>query len=140
MFGLDYGEILVIAIVALVVIGPKDLPRVLRTVGQWVGKGRAMARHFRTGVDAMIRESELEEMHKQWAAQNAQIMAQYPQDTVEAEADAALPPPPAGGAASAEAREELFGGAADNFTMPGGGIAPVEIPPATSDTPPKSAA
>lgn len=118
MFGLDYGEILVIAIVALVVIGPKDLPRVLRQVGQWVGKGRAMARHFRTGLDTMIREAELEEMNKQWAQQNAQIMQQYPQTaTVEAEAAADHAHIATGGAASAEQRADLFG--QDHFTTPG---------------------
>ena len=78
MFDIGYSELLLIGIVALVVIGPKDLPRVMRTVGQWMGKGRAMARHFRSGVDAMIRESEIEEMNKQWAAHNAAIMAAAP--------------------------------------------------------------
>ena len=75
MFGIDSGEFLVIAIVALVVIGPKDLPRVMRMVGQWVGKARAMSRHVRSGFDAMMREAELEEMQKQWDAQNAAIIA-----------------------------------------------------------------
>ncbi len=78
MFDIGYSEFLLIGIVALVVIGPKDLPRVLRQVGQWVGKARGMARHFRTGIDTMIRESELEEMSKQWAAQNAEIMKATP--------------------------------------------------------------
>lgn len=76
MFDIGYSELLLIGIVALLVIGPKDLPRVLRQVGQWVGKGREMARHFRSGVDNMIRESELDDMNKQWAAQNAAIMAE----------------------------------------------------------------
>jgi sec-independent protein translocase protein TatB len=70
MFGIDSTELLVVAIVALVVIGPKDLPNVLRTVGQWVGRARGMARHFRSGIDTMIRESELEEMEKKWRAEN----------------------------------------------------------------------
>lgn len=74
MFGIESSELLVIALVALVVIGPKDLPRVMRWVGQWVGKARAMSRHLRTGFDAMMRESELEEMQKLWAAQNDAIM------------------------------------------------------------------
>jgi len=75
MFGLDGSELVVIAVVALVVIGPKDLPRVMRMVGQWVGKARAMSRHVRSGFDAMMREAELEEMQKQWDAQNAAIIA-----------------------------------------------------------------
>lgn len=75
MFGIDSTEFLLIAIVALVVIGPKDLPRVMRMVGGWVGRGRAMTRHLRSGFDTMMREAELEEMQKQWAQQNADIMA-----------------------------------------------------------------
>jgi sec-independent protein translocase protein TatB len=55
----------VIAVVALVVIGPKDLPRVMRTVGMWVGRARAVAREFQSSLDQMIREAELDEMKKQ---------------------------------------------------------------------------
>ncbi|GAA4819944.1 hypothetical protein GCM10023232_16180 [Sphingosinicella ginsenosidimutans] len=78
MFGIDSGELMVIALVALVVIGPKDLPRVMRTVGHWVGQARGMARHFRSGFDAMIRESELEEMEKKWREDNERIMRMHP--------------------------------------------------------------
>jgi sec-independent protein translocase protein TatB len=78
MFGIDSTELLVVAIVALVVIGPKDLPNVLRTVGQWVGRARGMARHFRSGIDTMIRESELEEMEKKWRAENDRIIREFP--------------------------------------------------------------
>ncbi len=78
MFDIAPMEMLVCAIVALVVIGPKDLPKALRVVGQWVAKIRGYARHFRSGVDAMIRESELADLEKQWAEQNAKIMADYP--------------------------------------------------------------
>ena len=74
MFGIDSSEFLLIAVVALLVIGPKDLPRVMRLVGGWVGRGRAMTRHLRAGFDTMMREAELEEMQKQWAQQNAEIM------------------------------------------------------------------
>lgn len=76
MFGIDSAEMLVIAIVAIVVIGPKDLPRVLYKVGQVMGKARAMTRHFRSGIDEMVRQVEIEEMEKKWAADNARIMAQ----------------------------------------------------------------
>ncbi|MBB4631842.1 Sec-independent protein translocase protein TatB [Sphingosinicella soli] len=78
MFDVGAPELLVIAIVALLVVGPKDLPRLLRTVGNWIGKARATARHFRTGVDAMIREAEMEDMQKQWEMQNAAIMKAHP--------------------------------------------------------------
>jgi len=75
VFGIDSSEFLLIAVVALIVIGPKDLPRVMRLVGGWVGRGRAVTRHLRSGFDTMMREAELEEMQKQWAKQNADIMA-----------------------------------------------------------------
>jgi sec-independent protein translocase protein TatB len=74
MFGIDSSELALIALVALLVIGPKDLPKAMRWLGQWVGKGRAMSRHLRTGFDAMMREAELEEMQKIWAQQNEAIM------------------------------------------------------------------
>ena len=71
-------ELLLVAVVALVVIGPKDLPRAMRFVGQWVAKARGVARHFRSGLDEMIRQSELEEMEKKWAAENERIMREHP--------------------------------------------------------------
>mgnify|MGYP001205256265 CR=1 FL=1 len=74
MFDIASTELLLIAVVAVLVIGPKDLPRALYKFGQVVGKARGMARHFRSGIDAMVREAELEELQKQWAAQNQKIM------------------------------------------------------------------
>jgi sec-independent protein translocase protein TatB len=78
MFEVAPSEMLLLAIVAIVVIGPKDLPKAMRFVGKWVGKARGMARHFRSGIDTMIRESELEELEKQWRAQNEAIMRAHP--------------------------------------------------------------
>ncbi|HWJ69745.1 MAG TPA: Sec-independent protein translocase protein TatB [Sphingobium sp.] len=75
MFDVGPSELLLIVVVAVVVIGPKDLPRALYKIGQVIGKAKGMARHFRTGVDAMIREAELEELQKQWARENERIMA-----------------------------------------------------------------
>lgn len=71
-------ELLLVAVVALLVIGPKDLPKAMRFVGKWVGKARGVARQFRSGFDTMIRESELAEMEKQWAAENERIMREHP--------------------------------------------------------------
>src|SRR5262245_21111913 len=65
MFGIDSPELLVIAIVALVVIGPKELPGLLRTWGRWMGQMRNMAAEFRGHVDEMVRQSELDEVKKQ---------------------------------------------------------------------------
>lgn len=78
MLDIGSSELLLIAVVAILVIGPKDLPRVLYTLGQYVGKARAMTRHFRSGIDEMMREQELQELEKKWAAENARIMAQNP--------------------------------------------------------------
>ena len=76
MFDVGASELLLIAIVAIVVIGPKDLPLALRTAGRWIGKIRRVSGHFRAGVETMIREAELEEMEKKWREQNAKIMAE----------------------------------------------------------------
>jgi sec-independent protein translocase protein TatB len=76
MFDIGSSELLLTAIVAIVVIGPKDLPRALYKLGQVMGKARAMTRHFRSGIDEMVRQVEIEEMEKKWAAENARIMAE----------------------------------------------------------------
>jgi sec-independent protein translocase protein TatB len=78
MFDIGASELLMIVIVAVVVIGPKDLPRALRTAGKWIGKIRRTSNHFHSGIEAMIREAEMEEMEKKWADQNARIMAEHP--------------------------------------------------------------
>jgi sec-independent protein translocase protein TatB len=64
MFDIAWSELAVIAVVALIIIGPKDLPKVLRSIGQWTAKARAMAREFQSGIDDMVRETELDELRK----------------------------------------------------------------------------
>jgi sec-independent protein translocase protein TatB len=76
MFDVSSSEFLLVMVIALVVIGPKDLPKVLRFVGNWVGKARAVAAQFRSGIDDIVRQSELEELEKKWKAENDRIMAQ----------------------------------------------------------------
>lgn len=78
MFDIGSSELLLIVIVAVVVIGPKDLPRALYKVGQMLGKARSMSRHFRSGIDAMIREAEMEDLQKKWDTDNRRIMAEHP--------------------------------------------------------------
>jgi sec-independent protein translocase protein TatB len=65
MFDIGWSELAVIAVVALVVIGPKDLPKALHTVGKWVAKARSLAREFQNNVDDMVRQAELDELRKQ---------------------------------------------------------------------------
>ena len=78
MFDIGAAELLVIAIVAILVIGPKDMPLALRPAGRWIGQVRRVSSHFRSGIDAMVREAEIEEMEKKWKERNAQIMRDHP--------------------------------------------------------------
>lgn len=65
MLDIGWSEMAMIALLALIVIGPKDLPRVMRTVGQWVRKARGFARDFQSSLDEMIQDDELKEAKRQ---------------------------------------------------------------------------
>ncbi len=65
MFDFDIGKLLLVGVVALVVIGPKDLPRVMRTVGQAVGKMRRMASEFQNQFMDAMKEADLEDVKKE---------------------------------------------------------------------------
>ncbi len=95
MFDIGAAELLVIVIVAILVIGPSEMPRAMRTAGRWIGQVRKVSSHFRSGIDAMVREAELEDMEKKWKAQNEAIMKRSAEN---AETDAGEPvmtgPPP----------------------------------------------
>ena len=65
MFDIGWQELFIIAILAIIVVGPKDLPKALKTITLWLRKARSMAREFQSGVDDMVREAELEEFKKQ---------------------------------------------------------------------------
>lgn len=100
MFDIGAAELLLIVIVAIIVIGPSEMPRALRTAGQWIGKVRRVSNHFRAGIDAMVREAEIEDMEKQWKEKNAKIMAEHPNEMVPADPSGADP-------SSAEARGDM---------------------------------
>jgi sec-independent protein translocase protein TatB len=73
MFDIAPSELMIVAFVAIVLIGPKDLPRVMRVVGNWVGKGRTMMKHMRGAVDDMMRQAEVQELaRKSKAEEDAQ--------------------------------------------------------------------
>ena len=126
MFDIAPSEFLLIAIVAIVVIGPKDLPMALRTAGRWIAKVRRVSNHFRSGVETMIREAEMEEMERKWREQNAAIMAATPM----ADPDA-LP------AATHGPVDPLVGAHAPTEPMALGAHAPTE--PLAPPTPPPAA-
>lgn len=95
MFDIGASELLLIVIVAIVVIGPKDMPLALRTAGRWMGKIRRVSGHFRSGIETMIREAELEEMERKWREQNEAIMkasAAMGPDAASAEGGATVQP------------------------------------------------
>ena len=113
---LDVGpsELLLILIVAVIAIGPKELPGALRSAGKWIGQMRRVSAHFRTGLDAMIREAEMQELEAKWAAQNAKIMAEHPADAPpEMEPTGAYPARPAQPAETPEPQPEPPSAAAE---------------------------
>ena len=65
MFDMSWSEILLIAVVALMVIGPKDLPKMLKVLAQLARKARTLAREFQSGIEDMAREAELHELKKE---------------------------------------------------------------------------
>jgi sec-independent protein translocase protein TatB len=65
MFDIGWQELLVIAVVALIVIGPKDLPVAIRAITRWIARARELARDFQHGIDEVVREAELDELKKQ---------------------------------------------------------------------------
>lgn len=67
MFDIGWSELLLVAVLAIVFVGPKDLPRLMRTLGQYTAKMRAMAREFQNSFEDMARETELDELRKQVA-------------------------------------------------------------------------
>lgn len=65
MFDIGWSEMMLVIIVMIIVIGPKDLPRVMRTIGNWVGQARAVARHFQDSLEQMAEESGIDDARKE---------------------------------------------------------------------------
>src|SRR3546814_19344193 len=81
----------------------------MRFVGKWVGKARGMARHFRSGLDTMMREAELEELERQWREQNEAIMREFPR--IESDDNPPMIPAPAPPPDGADGESESAAGA-----------------------------
>ncbi len=102
MFDLGLTELLLLAIVAVVVVGPKELPVMMRTVGRWVGQARDLTRQFQGAIEDAARQTEIDELKKQLAEQNERIekigghevFMEEADDEIDYGADA---PPPKGG-------------------------------------------
>lgn len=87
MFDIAWSELMVIAVVALVVIGPKDLPKTIYTLGKWVRKARLVARDFQGHLDDMMREAELDELRKEALKVRDANLQKMVEDTVDPKGD-----------------------------------------------------
>lgn len=114
MFDIGWSELVVIGVVAIIAIGPKDLPLALKTVGQWVAKARALAREFQGSLDEMIREAELDKVKQEVQAAASSFDVTKEIEATKAEVEKSLempsiemdplsPPPDAAPAAIPEA-------------------------------------
>jgi sec-independent protein translocase protein TatB len=64
MFDIGWSEMALVALIALIVIGPKELPKAMRSLAKWTRKARSMAREFQSGIDDMVREADLDDARK----------------------------------------------------------------------------
>ncbi|MCB2054272.1 MAG: twin-arginine translocase subunit TatB [Geminicoccaceae bacterium] len=160
MFDLGWSEMAVIMLVAIIVIGPKDLPKVARTVGKWTGKARAMARDFQRSLDEMAREAELDEIKKTVESANPHGLKRKLTSALEDTVDLDGRKAGKGGAATAKAKKEpaeekrtigppetrtVAGGGpgegaapADKAASPAAGASPVARPGKTPSAPSSS--
>ena len=134
MFGIDSPELLVIAIVALVVIGPKELPGLLRSWGKWMSQMRGMASEFRGHVDEMVRQSELDEVKKQLeSAPGLDLQALDPTKEIKQALQEGMSE---GEKALADAKSSIDNPLAEPESAPQIGA---EAPQATAEAPPSAA-
>ncbi|MAB13110.1 Sec-independent protein translocase protein TatB [Parvibaculum sp.] len=91
MFDLGWSELLLIAVIALVVVGPRDLPRMMRTAGQYMAKARKVAREFQATFDELARETEVEELRREVASLKSEATA--PLSEMRKDLDKAMQPP-----------------------------------------------
>lgn len=75
MFDIGWTELLLVAVLAIIFVGPKDLPKVMRTIGQYTARMRKMAREFQQNFEDLARETELEELRKEMAELRGQAMS-----------------------------------------------------------------
>ena len=109
MLDMSWGEVMLIGVVALIVIGPKDLPKALRTLGQITTKVRRMAGEFQSQFNEAIREAELEEVRRDVEGVKRTVDAARPSfnpvDTIRNEIRSAVESRPGGGAKESGAKD-----------------------------------
>jgi len=149
MFDIGWSELLLIGVVALIAIGPKELPGALRTLGQWMGKVRRMASEFQNQFHEAMREAELADLKKEVdeMATKAQSYAHFdPIDDIRKDIEKAASPPPdldapvTDTAASAPAAGTPPTATTSDASPPASPPAATETPAAPSVTPAEPAA
>lgn len=115
MFDIGGGELLVTVLVAILLIGPKDLPRAMLFAGRWIGRARRMSGAFRAGFEKFAQEGEIRDLEAEWAAKREAILAAH----ASRENDAAV-------------------SASDNPDLPPVQSSPGTIQSPSGDTPPTS--
>lgn len=143
MFDIGWSELMLIGVVALVVIGPKDLPKAIYGVGRWVRKARVMAREFQGHIDEVMREAEMDDLRRQALKARDEYMGGRTVDEIldpkgDLKAALDLPPPgldaaPAAPIQPAAAQSAATQPVGPQSVMTGPNIAapetPVETPP-----------
>ena len=140
MFDIGWGELVVIGIVALIAIGPKELPSVLRTLGQWMGKVRRMASEFQAQFQEAMREAEMADLKKQFdeassAASNLTAGLGDPLESARKEMESALGEPPASTATPSPQNDAQPSSAlAKDSATPAVDVPPLEPAPHLTDS------
>lgn len=89
MFDIGWQELFIVAVLVIIVVGPKDLPRTLRAIMGLLRKGRMMARDFQNGIDDVIREADLDDIRKQITDVGDNDIAKTIVDTIDPDGDIA---------------------------------------------------
>jgi sec-independent protein translocase protein TatB len=132
MFDIGWGELVVIGIVALIAIGPKELPAVLRTMGQWMGKVRRMANEFQSQFNEALREAEFADLKKHAEDITSPLTDLGKMDPIadaQKQVEQAFETPPAE-APAADAGTPPAAAAPQVSSLP-----PIDVPPAEAPTP-----
>ncbi len=138
LFDLGWSEILVIGTVALIFIGPKDLPKALRVAGYWVRKARTLSREFQSSIDQMIREAELDEVRqelKKATEFNLEREFQRAVDTTGSLAEALQPPALSDGTETSAAAVPLAPESLPATSAAAAAAEAVELNPLTAEAP-----
>ena len=83
MFDIGWQELFILAVLAIIVIGPKDLPRAIRTIAKWIRKARSMARDFQDGLDEVVREADVDDLKKELDTPGGLDIAKKIEDAVD---------------------------------------------------------